>query len=182
MTRRKLSWAIVVAFTVAAIACEREERGFRVKTPDSNRIASQRLTDLQAGQTTATPELTNEYENNAYALSEGKRLYQQMNCVGCHRNGGGAIGPPLMDAKWIYGGSPDQIFSTIVEGRPNGMPSFRGKLPDYQVWQIAAYVRSLSGQVPKDAAPGRDDDLKPGKPENSTDKKPVIRTGEPGQP
>ena len=67
-----------------------------------------------------------------------------------------------MDDKWIYGSQPDQIFSTIVEGRPNGMPSFRGKLPDYQVWQLAAYVRSLSGQAPKDAAPGRDDDMQDG--------------------
>ena len=39
------------------------------------------------------------------------------------------------------------------------MPSFRGKIPDNQIWQLAAYVRSLSGNVPKDAAPGRNDDL-----------------------
>ena len=81
-----------------------------------------------------------------------------MNCTGCHAHGGGAIGPPLMDDNWIYGSQPDQIFATIVEGRPNGMPSFRGKLPDYEIWQLAAYVRSLSGQTPKHAAPGRDDD------------------------
>ena len=68
-----------------------------------------------------------------------------MNCTGCHAHGGGAIGPPLMDDSWIYGSHPDQIFATIVEGRPNGMPSFRGKLPDYEIWQLAAYVRSLSG-------------------------------------
>lgn len=176
---RTVSWAFVTAFVLAFIACEREERGFRVKTPDSNRIASKRLTDLQAGQTTATPELTNEYEKNAYALSEGKRLFQQMNCSGCHLHGGGGIGPALMDDKWIYGSQPDQIFSTIVEGRPNGMPSFRGKLPDYEVWQIAAYVRSLSGQAPKDAAPGRDDNMQVGPPENSTHRQPQRSTGSP---
>ena len=75
-----------------------------------------------------------------------------------------------MDDKWIYGHEPDQIFATIVEGRPNGMPSFRGKLPDYQIWQLAAYVRSLSGQVPKDTAPGRNDDMQVGKPESSKDR------------
>ena len=75
-----------------------------------------------------------------------------------------------MDDKWIYGSQPDNLFATIVEGRPNGMPSFRGKLPDYQIWQLAAYVRSLSGQVPKDAAPGRNDNMQVKEPENSKDK------------
>ena len=62
-----------------------------------------------------------------------------------------------MDDNWIYGGSIENIVHTIREGRPNGMPAFRGKIPDDQIWQIAAYVRSMSGNVPKDAAPGRDD-------------------------
>ena len=31
------------------------------------------------------------------------------------------MGPPLMDAKWIYGGEPVQIFDSIVNGRPNGI-------------------------------------------------------------
>jgi cytochrome c oxidase cbb3-type subunit 3 len=39
------------------------------------------------------------------------------------------------------------------------MPSFRGKIPDHQVWQIVAYVRSLSGLLPKDVAPGRSDHM-----------------------
>lgn len=151
-------------------SCEREERGFRVDAPSASRIDSKRLSTLQPGVPTANPPVKNEYEENAFALSEGKRLFQYMNCVGCHANGGGAIGPPLMDDKWIYGGQPEQIFATIVEGRPNGMPSFRGKLPDYQVWQLAAYVRSLSGQVPFDAAPGRNDSMKTKPPENSKER------------
>jgi cytochrome c oxidase cbb3-type subunit 3 len=75
-----------------------------------------------------------------------------------------------MDEKWIYGSRPEQIFSTIVEGRPNGMPSFRGKIPDFQVWQLAAYVRSLAGLVSKDVAPSRDDSMSGKQPESSTEK------------
>lgn len=157
----------LVFIALLLFACEREERGFRVETPDSNRINSKQLSNLQAGQPIANPAVVNEYENNAYALSEGKRLFTLMNCSGCHAHGGGAIGPALMDNKWIYGSQPENIFATIVEGRPNGMPSFKGKLPDYQVWQLAAYVRSLSGNVPKDAAPGRDDNMQVKEPENS---------------
>src|SRR3954454_16116565 len=161
---------IVVFVTVPFISCEREERGFRVQTPDANRINSKQLTSLQAGESAPEPAVKNEYEENAFAMSEGKRLFSQMNCVGCHAHGGGGMGPALMDDKWIYGYQPEQIFSTIVEGRPNGMPSFRGKLPDYQIWQLAAYVRSLSGLASKDAAPGRNDDMQSRKPENSTEK------------
>ena len=66
---------------------------------------------------------------------------------------------PLMDDQWIYGDSPDNIFATIVEGRPNGMPAFGGRIPTQQVWQLAAYVRSMSGQLRKDVAPGRSDNM-----------------------
>jgi cytochrome c oxidase cbb3-type subunit III len=169
---KTIAFFITIAAFLAGFACEREERGFRVKTPDSNRINSQELSGgFQAGNPSPTPAMINEYENNAYALSEGKRLFESMNCTGCHAHGGGSIGPALMDAKWIYGSQPDQIFSTIVEGRPNGMPAFHGKLPDYQVWQIAAYVRSLSGKAKKDAAPSRDDDIQMKTPENSVETK-----------
>jgi cytochrome c oxidase cbb3-type subunit 3 len=99
------------------------------------------------------------YDNNAWAVSEGKRLYTWYNCVGCHANGGGGMGPPLMDDEWIYGSEPAQIHATIVEGRPNGMPSFGGKIPDQQIWQIVAYVRSLSGQLPKDVRSTRNDHM-----------------------
>ena len=75
-----------------------------------------------------------------------------------------------MDDQWIYGSNPDQIFATIIEGRPNGMPSFRGKIVDQQVWQIVAYIRSMSAQGPYDARPGRDDDMALGPPENSREK------------
>lgn len=84
------------------------------------------------------------YYDNAAAVVTGKRLYGQYNCSGCHSNGGGGMGPSLMDNQWIYGGRLEQIHQTLVEGRPNGMPTWGGKIPDEQLWQISAYVRSMS--------------------------------------
>jgi cytochrome c oxidase cbb3-type subunit 3 len=136
------------------------------------------MSDLYPGGSSPA-HVPNNVELNAYAMNEGKRLYQSFNCVGCHANGGGAIGPPLIDDKWIYGADPDQIAATILEGRPNGMPSFRGKIPDFQVWQLAAYVRSMSGQVQKDAAPSRDDHMQNKPAENSTDQEEPKGTGIP---
>ena len=84
------------------------------------------------------------YYDNAEAVTTGKRLFSQYNCSGCHSSGGGGMGPGLMDSEWIYGGRLEQIHQTLVEGRPNGMPAWGGKIPDQQLWQISAYVRSLS--------------------------------------
>jgi cytochrome c oxidase cbb3-type subunit 3 len=82
--------------------------------------------------------------NDPQQIAAGKQLFAAMNCNGCHFNGGGGMGPPLMDNIWIYGDSIENIGATIREGRPAGMPSFRGFLPEEQIWQVAAYVRSLS--------------------------------------
>jgi cytochrome c oxidase cbb3-type subunit 3 len=82
-----------------------------------------------------------------------------------------------MDDKWIYGSSSRQIYSVIVEGRPNGMPAFAGRVTDQQVWQIVAYVRSMSGLAPKDAAPTRDDDLIVSKPEAEAAEQLPVQTG-----
>jgi cytochrome c oxidase cbb3-type subunit 3 len=148
-------------------ACEREERRFREMPSAAARRNTQRLVSLVPGPYTADIRVTNPYERNAWAISEGKRLFTWYNCVGCHANGGGGMGPPLMDERWIYGSDPENIFATIEEGRPNGMPSFRGKIPEYQVWQLVAFVQSLSGNVPKDAANGRADSMQVHKQEQS---------------
>jgi cytochrome c oxidase cbb3-type subunit 3 len=95
-------------------------------------------------------------EGNAYAVSEGKRLYEQWNCAGCHSpRGGGNIGPSLMDSVWVYGSSPENIFATIVEGRPNGMPAFRGRINNDDVWKLVAHVRTLAALTSMNVRSGR---------------------------
>lgn len=131
------------------------------------------LGDLRAGHGDPEAPHNNPYEVNAYALAEGKRAFIAFNCNGCHGLGGGGIGPPLLDGEWTYGGRADQIYASIMEGRPNGMPGFGGRLWPDQAWQLAAYVRSLSGQARMDAAPGRTDHLQAKPPEQSFDPDPA---------
>jgi cytochrome c oxidase cbb3-type subunit 3 len=157
--RAPAMFGLLVASACAVLACDREERRFRESPPGVAATTPVSQSELQAGPTTPEMVVHNSYEENAWAVAEGKRLFSQFNCTGCHAHGGGAIGPPLMDAEWIYGSAPENIYATIVEGRPNGMPSFRGRLGSSQVWQLVAYVRSMSGLVPKDVAPGRNDGL-----------------------
>jgi cytochrome c oxidase cbb3-type subunit III len=103
--------------------------------------------------------IRNPYEGTAYGISEGQRLFSWYNCAGCHANGGGGIGPPLIKNEWIYGGEPANLFDTIVKGRPNGMPAWGGRIPEYQNWQLVTIVRSLNNQEPKSATPIRADTL-----------------------
>ena len=167
--RTLASWLIASAILVLA-ACQREKRDLR---PQPTRVAifgdAARQSDLQPGGVQSQPAVTNPDSGNAYAISEGQRLYSWYNCSGCHANGGGGIGPPLMDNNWIYGSEPANVFATIMQGRPNGMPSFRGRIPEEQAWQIVAYVRSMSGLVSSDGAPNRSDTLLGAPPESLRD-------------
>jgi cytochrome c oxidase cbb3-type subunit 3 len=154
--RRMLSTAVGALALVAALgACKREERRFRESPPSATPSGVLRVSALQPGTPEDTTHTANPYENNAYAISEGQRLFGWYNCAGCHANGGGGMGPPLMDDKWIYGSAPENIYATIVQGRPNGMPSFAGRIPASQVWQLVSYVRSLSGLTPSAARGSR---------------------------
>src|SRR5437762_1073467 len=81
---------------------------------------------------TSNPPMSNPYEDNAYAMTEGQRLYEWFNCSGCHARGGGGIGPALMDDKWKYGKTSGDIFTSIVEGRPDGTPAGGGQIPEYE--------------------------------------------------
>jgi len=133
-----------------------------------------RVSDLHAGGPEVNPTALPGYRETSYAMSEGQQLYNSFNCVGCHAHGGGGMGVPLMDDKWIYGSQPEQVFATIVQGRPKGMPSFRGRLNEHQVWELVAYVRSLSGLTSPKASSGRSDHMQSEPPPNSIDtKKPV---------
>ena len=165
----RLTACILIVVALCMQSCKREERTFRVEPPYVSGVEKIPMTAFSAGGPSTQPAKANDYENNAYGMAEGKRLYSAMNCNGCHSNGGGGMGPPLMDDKWIYGSDSGQVFATIVQGRPNGMPSFASKIPDYQVWQLAAYVRSMSGLVPSDAAPGRSDHMQSRPAENTID-------------
>jgi cytochrome c oxidase cbb3-type subunit 3 len=171
---------VAVGIACAAIsACERERRAFQKPAAASTQAERAPMTSLHAGQPPPDRAATSPYRSNAYGISEGKRLYNALNCVGCHAHGGGGIGPALMDAQWIYGSAPANIFNTIVEGRPNGMPSWRQKIPDDQVWQIVAYIESMNGVPPLDALPGRDDHLRAGEPENARSANTPVLTGKP---
>jgi cytochrome c oxidase cbb3-type subunit 3 len=175
---------LLLAASLALTACEREERHFQAEIQNQSVNESSQRQSLNqpgmalGGYVRSADKNISMYDDNAYAVNEGKRLFRWYNCSGCHFNGGGGIGPPLMDSTWIYGSDPASLFATIMQGRPNGMPSFGGHIPEDQVWKIVAYVRSMGGGVRTDVAPSRGDSLYPGKPENFRSPQPAIEKGD----
>ncbi|HVM23443.1 MAG TPA: c-type cytochrome [Sphingomicrobium sp.] len=171
----RASLLLLAAAALVAAGCDREERHPRPK-PLGETLPSGTSPDTIWPGSSGAPALDARaavYANNAPAIARGQFLFMRMNCVGCHARGGGGMGPPLMDDEWRYGGRIDQIAASIAEGRPNGMPAWAGKLPEDQIWQLAAYVRTLSGQPSKDATPSRPDAMSGPNPGTLVPRQPV---------
>jgi len=95
--------------------------------------------------------VSNSAAHDAKAADEGASLFTSMNCDGCHGGGAvGAVGPSLTDGRWRYGGADADIYRSIAEGRPKGMPAYGGVLQPAMVWRLVAYIKSLP--PPKDVS------------------------------
>lgn len=90
---------------------------------------------------------------DAKDLSRGKAVYN-LNCVACHlADGGGSIGPNLVDEYWILGGGIKNIYKTIAEGGRDGkgMIAWDKTLKPEDIAKVSSYIISLQGTTP--AAP-----------------------------
>lgn len=110
----------------------------------------QRLGDLQRRFERYTPE---QLSTDSAALQMGGRLFVD-DCAACHGRGGkGNVmlgAPDLTDADWLYGGTGQDIMTSIHDGRSGVMPPW-ASLGEDNVKRLAQYVLSLSG-APHDAA------------------------------
>jgi cytochrome c oxidase cbb3-type subunit 3 len=150
-----------VVMALAVSGCEREKRDMRLDPPiaaamDDIRLLPNRISG-------APPEVyfaqDKPYEDNAYQLNQGKRLYTWFGCTTCHgADGSGGVGPSFLDGWWLYGPEMVSVAASIRDGRPHGMPSFRDKMTTEQVWQLAGYIRTIGAYSARTAAPSRSDD------------------------
>jgi mono/diheme cytochrome c family protein len=133
----------------AAQAGGREARAQRrpqQPAPDSLRFVDH-PEHIQLGRTAPNPSalrLTNPLAADPQVKTVGAQLYLSYNCVDCHgMDGSGAMGPSLADGRWRFGGTPSEVFESIYQGRPDGMPAWGGRISDADIWRLVAYVRSL---------------------------------------
>ena len=74
----------------------------------------------------------------------GKQVFESAGCVACHTladaGSTGTVGPNLDDAK-----PPATLVVTRVTDGAGAMPSFKDKLTEQQIQDVAAYVSSVAG-------------------------------------
>jgi len=89
----------------------------------------------EGGTTTAAP---------AGDAAAGKQVFESAGCVACHTladaGSTGTVGPNLDDAK-----PPATLVVTRVTEGAGAMPSFKDKLTEQQIQDVAAYVSSAAG-------------------------------------
>jgi len=100
---------------------------------------------LAGGQSANTAKKLNPYTGKAQAIQQGRTLYIQRGCSGCHGvMGGGGMAMPLIDDVWKFGSSDEVLFKIIKGEIPEStMPKVFGDLEPDQVWKMIAYIRSL---------------------------------------
>ncbi|TVM04545.1 MAG: cytochrome-c oxidase, cbb3-type subunit III [Halomonas sp.] len=78
------------------------------------------------------------------AMQVAERIYQN-NCAVCHgSNAKGGYGfPNLTDDDWLYGGEPENILTTLNNGRNGLMPAWQ-QLGEDNIENLTQYVLSLS--------------------------------------
>src|SRR5690606_8684841 len=88
-----------------------------------------------------------EVAQDPQALKMGGRLFAS-NCSVCHGSDAkGAYGfPNLTDHDWLWGGEPETIKTTIMEGRQATMPGWVNVIGEDGIRHVAGYVLSLSGR------------------------------------
>jgi cytochrome c oxidase cbb3-type subunit 3 len=91
------------------------------------------------------PEIKSPVAGDPAAATRGMQYFEKFNCVGCHApNGGGGMGPSLSDAPFKFNSDPASLFLVISHGAPTGMPAWGSVLPPEVIWDMVAYIESIS--------------------------------------
>lgn len=105
------------------------------------------VSNLSPGAIPNRPTIKNPVQGDPKAAERGLRYFISFNCVGCHApNGGGGMGPALSNNIFIYGPQPENIYLSIHQGRPNGMPAWGAVLPDTVIWDLVTYIGKISNE------------------------------------
>jgi cytochrome c oxidase cbb3-type subunit 3 len=87
-----------------------------------------------------------------YTVRSAKVLFGDY-CAACHGSGGSGNGamsaaqsgyPVLADDDWLYGGTVEQIETTIYNGRKGIMPNYGARLSETEIADLAKHVVALS--------------------------------------
>jgi cytochrome c551/c552 len=135
--RRMFGLAGAVILALALGACRAKEHQ---ETGASGSDTSSSGSNAAGGESVAL----RPFHGDSQQARVGRTTFIEYNCYGCHGGlAGGAMGPSLRDTVWKYGGTDSAISLSIRDGRPMGMPTWKGMLTDSQIGDLVTYIRSL---------------------------------------
>jgi len=160
------AWPLATSFTTGVLG-HTNRAAVLADVEFSKSVRAQMTADLDKA---TLAEIANNPKLLEIALAEGKAAFGD-NCTPCHASGGqGQKGYPNLTAgRWLWGGTLDQIQTTITHGirasddadtHTSAMPSFGkdGILKPEEIRQVVSYVRTVSGLEPEqgvDVAAGK---------------------------
>jgi len=105
-------------------------------------------------QNNSSDAVKNPMEGNHAAIDAGKQLFNSV-CQACHGPEARGDRGPALTGSLRHGNSDNEMFRNVRGGiQGTQMPPFAQFTAD-QIWQVMAYIRSLSGvSGPQDATPG----------------------------
>lgn len=113
-----------------AVGCSEEARPLEPQYP------------LTAPSSDADPRIAF-FEDNRFQVAQGGRYSLWYGCEQCH--GLNAKGPEdLSDNTWRHGGRFSEIYAFVAERHPAPEERLSQRVPPEQLWQLTAYVRSLT--------------------------------------
>jgi len=128
-------------------ATMRPEFGEAVGNAQAGLFLQVPISPLTPGASPARPVIKNPAQGDQQAINRGMQYFISFNCNGCHAdNGGGGMGPALSNSIFLYGLEPENIYLSIYQGRPNGMPAWGAVLPDAVIWALVTYIGKLSNE------------------------------------
>ena len=148
--RQKKSFFAILTLTFVMLGCVQSLTAQAQKEPAKTEESGQQPkgSEVPAPADQQKPKKLNPFTGDEAAIKEGRQLYLQSGCPGCHGSGGGgamAGATPFIRDAWKFG-VDDGTYFKVIKGIYPGqtMPAvFGAVLTDEQVWKIIAWIRSI---------------------------------------
>lgn len=112
-----------------------------------SQIEALRLAALEHGEPPTNAQIYS-FSRDAKIIEAGHKTFTS-SCVACHGEDlQGGIGESLVDATWLHGGTPMEIFNTVRSGvTDKGMPSWGPILGQQRIAEVVAYIISKNPNI-----------------------------------
>jgi len=115
--------------------------------PDQAAVVRKEMARIEAAKLASAGSISDDslwaMSGNDAFVNAGKATFLS-NCASCHKPDlTGNIGPNLVDATWIHGGKPMDLYNTVTNGvAAKGMPTWGPQLGTKKVTEVVAFVLS----------------------------------------